>query len=477
MYQIFNYYSQVSYNNSSHAHAPYPGGFVVPPQPSSSQEPQLTSLPVEERGRTTEHHKEHDHKHHRSHHSSHRSRSHSRTQNIVVHAYGQTYQIPAVAGTGQYHGISIPQATVPVVRQQGPVSQPVYNAVRPTTHANSIPITIKPTVKMPIPHSPPREAQYYGPEISKSKKMFYQYSQCTGRKKALCIGINYIGESNELNGCIADARRMRRFLIKYYGFHSGDIVLLTDEGKTQRERPTRRNIIDAMQWLVRDAHPHDSLVFHYSGHGGQTKDLDGDEEDGFDEVIYPLDYKKQGHIVDDDMHTIMVKPLPAGCRLTAIFDCCHSGSALDLPYTYGTRGQLKREPDLDSIDTTEVVQGTRSRRTSIDDLTRGIGGMMNRRTSKEREKWRRRVLKMKYSPADVISWSGCKDSQTSADTYEGNEPTGAMSYAFMSSLKANPNQSYQELLVNIRKILKKQFSQKPQLSSSHPIDVTVRFVM
>jgi len=34
------------------------------------------------------------------------------------------------------------------------------------------------------------------------------------------------------------------------------------------------------------------------------------------------------------MHDIMVKPLPAGCRLTAIFDCCHSGSLLDLPYEY-----------------------------------------------------------------------------------------------------------------------------------------------
>lgn len=32
------------------------------------------------------------------------------------------------------------------------------------------------------------------------------------------------------------------------------------------------------------------------------------------------------------MHDIMVKPLPAGCRLTAIFDSCHSGSSLDLPY-------------------------------------------------------------------------------------------------------------------------------------------------
>lgn len=70
-----------------------------------------------------------------------------------------------------------------------------------------------------------------------------------------------------------------------------------------------------MQWLVRDAKPNDSLFFHCmfftyiyiigsqflvdSGHGGQTKDLDGDEDDGYDEVIYPVDFKTNGHIVDD----------------------------------------------------------------------------------------------------------------------------------------------------------------------------------
>lgn len=37
-----------------------------------------------------------------------------------------------------------------------------------------------------------------------------------------------------------------------------------------------------------------------SGHGGQTQDLDGDEDDGYDEVIYPLDFKTAGHITDDD---------------------------------------------------------------------------------------------------------------------------------------------------------------------------------
>lgn len=41
-----------------------------------------------------------------------------------------------------------------------------------------------------------------------------------------------------------------------------------------------------------------------SGHGGQTKDLDGDEDDGNDEVIYPLDFKQAGHIVDDECESI-----------------------------------------------------------------------------------------------------------------------------------------------------------------------------
>ena len=58
---------------------------------------------------------------------------------------------------------------------------------------------------------------------------------------------------------------------------------------------------------------------------------------GYDETIYPVDFRQAGHIVDDEMHMIMVKSLPAGCRLTAIFDSCHSGSALDLPYLYSTQ--------------------------------------------------------------------------------------------------------------------------------------------
>jgi len=253
----------------------------------------------------------------------------------------------------------------------------------------------------------------------------------------VCVGINYTGTAKELNGCVNDAKNVRRFLIKSWGFKSENIVVLTDDTRDARRLPTKANILSAMKWLVKDAKAHDSLFFHYSGHGGQIKDMDGDEVDGFDEVIFPLDYeqKKVGIISDDILNDFLVRTIPDGCRLTALFDSCHSGSVLDLVYLYHSDGRLKK--------------------------------------SEVSDKFRQ----MKSSAGDVISFSGCDDSQTSADVVKNGLAVGAMSYAFMKSLEANPKQSYQQLLKNVREILRKNYSQKPQLSSSHRIDTNLRFIL
>lgn len=42
----------------------------------------------------------------------------------------------------------------------------------------------------------------------------FQYSNCSGRRKALLVGINYIGTKNQLKGCINDANNIRRFLMR-----------------------------------------------------------------------------------------------------------------------------------------------------------------------------------------------------------------------------------------------------------------------
>ena len=324
-------------------------------------------------------------------------------------------------------------------------------------------------------HLPPSGQQHYGPAQQNGPQMHFQYSMCTGKRKALSIGINYFGQTGELRGCINDVNNLTEFLGRQFQYKKEDIVTLTDDTKNPRQRPTRENIIAAMRWLVKDAQPNDSLFFHYSGHGGQTKDLDGDEGDGYDEVIYPVDFEQNGHIVDDEMHAIMVAPLPEGCRLTAIFDSCHSGSALDLPYIYSTEGKIK-EPNL----LAEAGQGLLSAglsyaRGDIGGMIKGLVGILKTATGgqKKADEYARQT---RTSPADVISWSGCKDSQTSADTVEAGEATGAMSYAFIEVLRQRPQQTYQELLNNIRDVLKAKYSQKPQLSSSHPMDTTVLFI-
>lgn len=60
-------------------------------------------------------------------------------------------------------------------------------------------------------YSPYGAQQFNGPPPPQQQ---YQYSQCTGRKKALCIGINYFGQNGELRGCINDAKNMKAFLIR-----------------------------------------------------------------------------------------------------------------------------------------------------------------------------------------------------------------------------------------------------------------------
>ena len=44
-----------------------------------------------------------------------------------------------------------------------------------------------------------------------------------------------------------------------------------------------------------------------------------------------------------------------------------------------------------------------------------------------------------------------------------------MSWAFITAIKQNPNQSYVELLNSIREVLESKYTQKPQLSCSHPL--------
>ncbi|CAG8495706.1 5122_t:CDS:2 [Dentiscutata erythropus] len=282
------------------------------------------------------------------------------------------------------------------------------------------------------PHLPKEYSLYKKP----TQEVEYLKSDCSGHRRALLIGINYIGTK--------------------YKLEESDITVLTDDQHDPSRIPTRENILKQMRALVANARPHDS------GHGGQQVDTDGDEEDGYDETIMPLDFQTRGQIIDDEMHHILVDGLPAGCRLTVVFDSCHSGTVLDLPYVYSTHDRIKKPHIIKHAINAGIkyIQGDRE-----------DAKLVTAQAFAE-QKIRRKNLETKSSPADVIMFSGCKDEQTSADASEGGSATGAMSHALITT-----DQTYLSLLNNIRDILRDKYSQKPQLSASHPMDMNEVFKM
>jgi len=318
------------------------------------------------------------------------------------------------------------------------------------------------------PPMPYQQPQLHGYEINYNNLPYspevFQPISNTGRKKALLVGINYLRDpQSRLKGAINDALNMKRILIERYGFHEDptSMVLLTDDQQDPWKQPTRSNITTAMQWLAADAQPGDSLFFHYSGHGSQVtdrsiivRDTSGDEEDGLDETICPVDYRTAGQIVDDDIWDLIVKPLPSGCRLTALMDCCHSGTGMDLPYVFTATGTLS---------------------TSAHMSYSGRGGLFGRHKPKAHA-----PNNSRESRADAVLFSGCRDDQTSADTTIGFSSGGAMTNAFIAAITKYPNSTYIQLLYSMRSYMlsgNKAFTQIPQLSSGRLMDMNQPFTL
>jgi len=254
----------------------------------------------------------------------------------------------------------------------------------------------------------------------------------TGLKRALLIGINYLeNPSNTLSGCINDVKNIEAKL-RTANPECKEFRILTDENK-EPFKPTRKNIIDGINWLVTGLQTNESVFFHYSGHGGLTLDLSADEKSGFDSCIYPINLGKIETITDDELRSMLVNKIPTGCKCFAVLDCCHSGSALDLRY-------LISAPEYGQIN----------------------------------------IIQNNYPSANgsVIFLSGCDDTQTAADTVDSkNIPSGALTNALLEVWNQyGMNIKFKYLLWDIRDVLKKNgYSQIPQMACSNNINIGDEF--
>lgn len=248
-------------------------------------------------------------------------------------------------------------------------------------------------------------------EIVKINKLVINQPVINKNKKALLIGINYIGTSNELSGCINDIEALEKRL-KETGFN--DFVKLTDNTPV---KPKKSEILNAFTNLLRSGKPGDLLCFCYSGHGSSILDRSGDEKDGRDESIVSLDLNI---VSDDDLKLIIQKELKEDVTLLGIFDSCYSGSVLDLKYMYNDSTNLDKYTEYDkNIETN----------------------------------------------GNVICLSSSMDSQTSAEAWVNSKVRGVLC-ACLTDIFTDKNITWRNLLLNMRKILQLNgYQQIPQLSS------------
>ena len=184
------------------------------------------------------------------------------------------------------------------------------------------------------------------------------------------------------------------------------------------------------------------LLFHFSGHGSQIRDRDGDElKDNLDEILCPHDMDWDGmYIVGDELREVF-GTFPKDVNLEVILDCCHSGTG-----TREARGIESLAQDLSFRPRFLTPPTDILARVDDDDLDV-------------------RKLVRAGNPTTNVLFSGCKDNQTSADACIKGSYNGAFTYYFCKHIRdCQAEISRGDLLKQVRASLRHEgFSQVPQL--------------
>lgn len=265
-------------------------------------------------------------------------------------------------------------------------------------------------------------------------------------KKAVLIGINrYRVPGADLRGCVNDVKNMQEVLTRYYGFRSSDITTLLDFAATTKAMRA------AIRRLVKDARKGDVLLLHYSGHGSNVPDADGDEADGRDEILCPTDLDWKAALTDDWLRKTL-DGLRVGVSLTVVMDCCHSG----------TNTRAIRPPDAPIVERFlpspwDLVAAESGRR-----LRGTVTGTLRRSGA------RRRKADVVAAPIKEMLITGCRDTQTSADAFIGGSYNGALTWSLAHAVRdAGGTLTYRQLHERmLKRLAQDRYTQVPQLEGA-----------
>jgi hypothetical protein len=149
------------------------------------------------------------------------------------------------------------------------------------------------------------------------------------------------------------------------------------------------------------------------------------------------------------------------CTLFVVMDCCHSGSALELPYVYrsDSDGQINLMDNLKAglrlaDEARDIISGgfSYSKVGEAKELLAGASTFfkgLKHFGEEEEEGLESGEFAGQYGSERkmVTMFSGCRDDQTSADARIEGEPTGAMTWAFLEMMKSDQSPSYAEVSI------------------------------
>lgn len=258
----------------------------------------------------------------------------------------------------------------------------------------------------------------------------------------LQVGINKYKYARQLKGAENDIKDLHDVLQKRFSTErqKWQTVQLVDEQATHAaiERAFKTHLIENAR-----KNPGAIVVFHYSGHGSQITDVNGDETDGRDETLVPIDsrdpQKKGFDITDDKLNEWFQVLSRYTSNITFILDSCHSGT--------GTRSN-------DATRNVEMDAGMQSKQ----------NGVNNSEAKSQSDFPNADVLRANNN---YVTISAALAGETASEIQVTQGATikhyGALTYYLVEALKyAAPETTYRQLMERVSVAVSQRKPQNPQ---------------